>query len=137
MMTRLGFLTLVLVVAFLAGCGDSGPPKVQVKGKITYAGGDWPKPAVLDFVMLKPAEGMPNQTTSAEIKADGNFDVKLIPAEYAINITCWEVEMQPDNPQSGKSYIPDAYLRGDKRPKVSVPLGTKAPITVNFDIPKQ
>jgi hypothetical protein len=44
--------------------------------------------------------------------------------------------MQPDNPQSGKSYIPDAYLKGEKRPKVSVPLGTKDPITVNFDIPK-
>jgi hypothetical protein len=136
MTTRLAILFLVFIGAMAIGCGESGPPRVPVKGKITYAGGDWPKPALLDFVMLEPAEGMPNQTTSTEIKPDGNFDVQLIPGEYAINITCWEVEMKPDNPQSGKSYIPDAYLRGDKRPKISVPLGTKTPITVNFDIPK-
>jgi hypothetical protein len=137
MMTRLAIMSLVFVGALSIGCGESGPPRVPVKGKITYAGGDWPKPAMVDFVAEKPAEGMPSLPTSVEVKDDGKFQTELVPGEYVINITCWEVEMQPDNPSSGRSYIPAKYHQpGPDRLKVSVPLGSKGPIEVNYDIAK-
>jgi hypothetical protein len=107
-----------------------------VKGKITFGGGDWPKPATLDFVATKAAPGMPSLPTSVVVQADGKFQVQLVPGEYVVNITCMEVEMQPDNPSTGKSYIPDRFRTGADRPKVDVPLGSKGPIEVSWDIPK-
>lgn len=137
MTTRLGYLICLTLIAVLAGCADSGPPRVPVRGQITFAGGQWPKPAMVDFVAEKPAEGMPNLPTSVELKGDGKFATELVPGEYVINITCWEVEMQPDNPSSGKSYIPAKYHQeGPDRMKVAVPLGSKGPIEVKYDIVK-
>jgi hypothetical protein len=141
-MTSRPFLLLASLTAllpFLVSCAKSGPPRIPVKGKITYAGGDWPKPAMVDFAAIKPAEGMPNQGASTEIKGDGQFAVELVPGEYAINITCWEVEMQPDNPNSGKSYIPKRYQQTGHadRLTVNVPLGAKDPVTFNVDIAKE
>src|SRR5262245_53434542 len=134
--SRVALLFLASAALLLSACGPSGPPKIKVNGKITFGGGDWPKPATLDFTALKTAEGMPNLPQSVVVQGDGKFTVDLVPGEYVVNTTCWEVEMTPDNPNSGKSYIPKAFREGDQRPKVSVPLGAKGPIEVNWDIPK-
>jgi hypothetical protein len=129
-------LGVTVLLGLLAGCGSSGIPTVPVKGQVTFGGGDWPKPATLDFTATEPAAGMPNTPASAVVQGDGKFEVKLVPGEYVVNITCWEVEMQPDNPSTGKSYVPDRYGTGADRQKISVPLNSK-PIEVKWDIPKK
>jgi hypothetical protein len=139
MMTRVHLsVSLFLFALVSAGCGDAGPPRVPVNGQITYAGGNWPKPATLDFTAEKPAEGMPNLPESVEIKPDGKFETRLVPGEYVINITCWEIEPAPDDPSKAKSYVPEKYHKtgSPERLRVSVPLGSKGPIEVDYDIVK-
>lgn len=126
---------VAVLLCVISGCGGGGVPTVPVKGQITFGGGDWPKPATLDFTATQPAAGMPNTPASAVVQGDGKFEVKLVPGEYVVNVTCWEVEMQPDNPSTAKSFIPDRYRIGADRPKISVPIGSK-PIEVKWDIPK-
>lgn len=133
---RMLLLGVAMLLGLLAGCGSGGIPTVPVKGQVTFGGGDWPKPATLDFTATQPAEGMPNTPASAVVQGDGKFEVKLVPGEYVVNVTCWEVEMQPDNPATGKSYIPARYGTGADRQKISVPLGSNKPIEVKWDIPK-
>jgi hypothetical protein len=131
-----GLCLLATALCLLSGCGDPGIPRVPVKGKITFGGGDWPKPATLNFVALQAAEGMPNLPASVVVQGDGSFKVDLVPGNYVVNIECWEVEMSPDNPNSGKSFIPPRFRTGSDRPKVDVPLGSKGPIEVNWNIEK-
>jgi len=127
---------LVLACFALAGCGPSGPPEIPVKGKVTFGGGAWPKPATLDFTAVQPAAGMPNKPATAVIEGEGNYSVKLVPGQYVVNVSCWEVEPQPDNPTKAKSYIPDRYATGADRQKLEVPLDAKGPIELSWDIPK-
>ncbi len=113
----LSALLLAGFICSLASCGPPGIPTVPVKGKITFGGGEWPKPATLDFAMVQSAAGMPNTPASVVVQADGAFNIKLVPGQYVVNLTCQEIEMQPDNPNSGKSFIPDRYRIGADRPK--------------------
>lgn len=132
----LNWCCLAAVLCTFTACGPSGPPEIPVKGKVTFGGGVWPKPATLDFATVTPAAGMPSKPASVVIDGDGTYQVKLIPGEYVVNVTCWEVEMQPDNPSTAKSYIPARFATGADRQKVNVPLDAKGPIELSWDIPK-
>ena len=130
------WLGLCCLLSLFTACGGSGIPEVPVKGKVTFGGGRWPKPATLDFTAVQPAEGMPNKPASVVVEGDGAFEVKLVPGQYVVNVTCWEVEMQPDNPTTAKSYIPARFATGAERQKIDVPLNAKGPIELSWDIPK-
>ena len=134
---RLGFaLLLSLGLASIVACGPSGPSEIPVKGKVTFGGGAWPKPPTLDFAAVKPAAGMPNKPATAVADLEGNYSVKLVPGEYVVNITCWEVEPAPDDPTKQKSYVPKRFNEAERQ-KIEVPLEGKKTIEVNWDVPKQ
>lgn len=130
------WLCMAAILCTITACGKSGPPEIPVKGKVTFGGGAWPKPATLDFAPVTPAEGMPSRPATVVIEGDGTYEVKLIPGQYVVNVSCNEVEPQPDNPSTMKSYIPDRFRIGEDRQKIDVPLDAKGTIELSWDIPK-
>lgn len=66
-MIRATHCALAAALVFLAGCGDSGPKLVQVRGKVTYNGNPVPRGTVI----FTPAAGGPPAT--GEIGPDGSF----------------------------------------------------------------
>jgi hypothetical protein len=67
------FSGLVLLVVALAGCGDGGPPRYHVQGKITLAG--QPVPAGQIFFDPDLAKGVDGPSGFAMIK-NGAFDTR-------------------------------------------------------------
>lgn len=47
---RVRYAGLALILALAAGCGDPGPPKGTVKGKLTFGGAAPPEPVLITFV---------------------------------------------------------------------------------------
>ncbi len=98
---------------FAGGCGSKTPEMVPVRGRVTFKGGDWPKPGIVDFTPYKPAVGCLAKPGSGHFGADGSFVVKsgefegLVPGEYRIAVVCWE--KRPTDKAPGKSYIPAAF----------------------------
>jgi hypothetical protein len=98
----------------LVGCGGSKLDTVTVTGRVTYGGGDWPKPGTIDFTPKEAAKGNLHPGT-AQFGTDGHFTVKsgqasgLVPGTYAIRIDCWETPPSMENPSAGKSYVPEKY----------------------------
>jgi hypothetical protein len=135
----LGALMVAIIVCSLIGCGEKGPGLIPVTGKVTYGGGDWPKPGNINFNPVEPAEGFPRLNGTAEFATDGSFTVKssgdkmgLVPGKYMIALECWEEmrSMETNNP--GKSYIPDGYQ--PEQVEISVGESKKE---VTFDVPKK
>jgi BON domain len=105
--------TIVLIVGFLlAGCGQSGPPRVAThptKGSVTYQG----QPAAGAFLALHP-KGEPKSeapTPTAIVQADGTFAVSTydsgdgVPAgDYVVTIQ-WRKAVK-----SGNDYLPGPNL---------------------------
>ena len=132
---RCGMAGVAAVLCLLVSCGPAGIPRVPVRGKITFDGGDWPKPPIFDCAPLKGARGLPATHGSAWVGQNGEFKVDLVPGTYVVNITCWEVEPAPDDYSRAKSYVPKRFENGDAKPKVEVPVGSKG-VDFTFDIPK-
>lgn len=132
---RSGLFLLAAAFCCFTSCGPAGIPRVPVKGKITYGGGDWPKPPIFDFAPLQAAPGLPATPGTAAVEPNGEFKVDLVPGTYVVNITCWEIEPAPDDPSRAKSYVPKRFEEADAKPKVEVPVGSKG-VDFTFDIPK-
>jgi hypothetical protein len=104
------FLLITSSLLLSVGCGRDIPEMVPVSGRVTLAGGAWPKPGVITFAPLKPAEGFPGRPGVAHFDTDGHFVAKtgqyegLIPGEYRISVSCWEVV--PTGSNDGKGYLP-------------------------------
>lgn len=130
----------VAVVLLLVGCAESGPGLVPVTGKITYGGGDWPKPGYINFNPIEPAQGYPALNGSAELRTDGTFEVTstgnkkgLVPGKYSISLECWDEMPNPEAtpPSVGKSYVPDGFTP----PTLEISVG-EASKQLTFDVPK-
>lgn len=140
-------LTLLACLASLGlfpgvGCHRSGVSTVPVHGKITLAGGPWPRPGVLRFLHVQAAPGMPLRPTLVPFDANGSFRARsyndidgLIPGKYQISVDCWEVPPKMDSPVPPKSAVPVKY----QSPATSGLEVTVEPnqrnIELNFDIP--
>jgi len=128
---------------WLGGCGGPGVETVTVRGRITYGGGDWPKPGTAYFTPADPAPGMPLRPAPGNFDTSGNLSVvgvsckkDLVPGKYKIGIECWEVEPSMENPQAAKSYVPPKYQSPQTSGlEVTVQPGQRY-VDVNFDIPK-
>jgi hypothetical protein len=98
----------------LAGCGGSKLDTVTVTGRVTYGGGDWPKPGNIDFTPKEAAKGNLHPG-SGSFGTDGRFSVKsgqasgLVPGTYGVRIECWETPPSMENPSAAKSYVPEKY----------------------------
>jgi hypothetical protein len=108
---------IVVVLASLAGCGKHTVPTVPVTGRITYAGGQWPKPGILYFTPSEAFDDLPCRPGTASFGADGKFRATafanrdgLIPGSYRLHVECWEYppSMDPKAP-AAKSYIPSTF----------------------------
>lgn len=126
------------------GCGRGELEVVPVRGKVTFGGGEWPKPGVLYFTIDQAAEGLPGRPGVGHFGTDGNFTVTtftegdgLIPGQYKIGVECWEVAPTMGGSGPPKMYVPARYqnaLTSDL--KLTVESGQRV-VEVNFDIPKQ
>ena len=114
-------LLLAACCLLVAGCGGPTLETVPVTGRITYGGGDWPKPGTIDFTPVKAAEGRKLHPGYGKFDTNGSFTVKtadkkgLVPGTYAVRVECYEVEPSMDKPGQEKSYVPDKY----RNPKTS------------------
>jgi hypothetical protein len=127
----------------VGGCGRSGPEVVPVKGTITFGGGPWPKPGVVNFVVETPAPGLPSRPTMGLFDTDGSLTVTtytkgdgLVPGKYKIGVECWEVRPTMGGPPP-ISYVPKRYGSSETSGlTVSVDPGQKV-VTLNLDVPKK
>lgn len=131
----------LVLLAGLVGCGQEGPERVLVSGRVTYGGGDWPKAGVIYFTPLENAPGMTLHPGLGYFDTDGDFEAQtfgpgdgLVPGKYRVRVECWEVEPSPD-PKHGppKSYVPDKYTL----PDLAIAPGTSGPLTPAYDVPKK
>jgi hypothetical protein len=142
-------LSLLAVVTgafalFAAGCGRTGPEVVPVVGTITFGGGSWPKPGVVNFVVDTPSPGLPNRPAMGLFDASGQMTVTtykkgdgLIPGKYKIGVECWEVRPEMMSPGVEKSYVPTQYGSPSTSGfSVVVEPGQKV-VKLNLDVPKK
>ncbi len=136
-------LLLIACCLPLCGCGKSGPETVVVKGKVTLGGGPWPKPGVLYFTPVKPAEGMPSRPAPAHFDSDGNFTVTsfrkgdgLVPGTYKVGVECWEVPPSMETNVAGKSYVAEKFQSPQTSGlEITIEPGSGKQ-TPTFDVPK-
>lgn len=127
----------------IAGCGKSGPQFVPVEGQITFGGGPWPKPGIVQFHPAEGPQGQPMIPASADFTPDGNFQVTtvkpgdgLLVGKYRVTVECWEE--RPDMVSPGKNcYVPPPYRSATISPLMAeVPAGSKR-VQLKLDVPPQ
>lgn len=79
---------LLAVIALVAGCGESGPVKYEVTGKIFYQG----KPLPTGNVMFIPEQGPASATA---IRPDGSYTLKAMPGKHRVGVTAVPVVELP------------------------------------------
>ena len=141
----IGGLLLAALLVPLAGCGPAGPEVVQIRGKVTYGGGEWPTSGVLYFTPAEAAPGLPLRPASAKFDTDGSFLVTsfddgdgLVPGKYQVGVECWE---NPPSMMAGSgpvvSYVPHAFQSSKSSGlEVTVNPGDRL-VEVTFDVPKR
>ena len=127
----------------IPGCGPDRPDTVGVSGRLTYGGGDWPKPGRVFLTPLEPAEGFPRRAGKADFDTDGRFrvgtwedDDGLMPGTYRVSIECWRKPPSMGNPDA-LSYVPLELRIASRSPweiKVAV---DGAPVEIERDVPKR
>jgi hypothetical protein len=136
---RLAILALSGCIA-LGGCHSGGiPGLVSVRGKLTYAGGAWPRKGEILFSQTNKVGTGPVLPAMAHINDDGTFVVQtfdamgMTPGEYTAIIRCWLDA--PGEGRKGKSAIPQRF--GSPQTSglnVTVPENS-GPINLDWDIP--
>jgi len=68
------------IVFFLSGCGDSGPPRGKVTGKVTYADGSIPQGgvAVIRFEVAPNSKTELRKAADSDIQPDGSYDISTL-----------------------------------------------------------
>ena len=130
-----------LLFLLLAGCGSGRPETVDVSGRITLGGGDWPKPGQLYFTLVKPAEGFTRRPGKATFDVDGDFKAftwkpgdGLMPGTYRVHVACWETP--PTIEGGGRSHVPEPYGAAATSPlELSLQPGQGA-VTLDWNVPK-
>ena len=137
------FLFALLLGSLFAGCGPKLPATVPVRGTITYGGGAWPKPGILYFTIVKPAEGFPGRTGTAPFDTQGRFVVKtwqnvegLMPGTYHVGIDCWEVPPTMGGPPA-VSCVPRKYRNAATSGIELVIAPGDAAKELSLDVPKE
>jgi hypothetical protein len=136
-------LVVGLWVLSLGGCNSQGLDLVPVEGRVTLAGGNWPRKGLIYFTPAEPAPGYPRRGGMADFDLDGTFSAEtfepgdgLIPGRYVVNLECWEVPPTMGGPPA-KSCIPQLYQHGTTSGfEVTVPTGEDGPLNVTFNVPR-
>ena len=113
-----GIATCCLLLAaclLVAGCGGPTLETAPISGRITYGGGDWPKPGTIDFTPVKAAEGRKLHPGYGKFDTGGRFTVKtadtkgLVPGTYSGSGRIAGKRTVVRSPGQEKSYVPDKY----------------------------
>jgi hypothetical protein len=114
---------------------------IPVHGKVTLAGGEWPKPGTVSFDPVEPAPGLPRRPGAGDFDTDGAYSVKngryegLIPGRYRIGVFCWKKE--PSHNTDGEHYVPAHFANPSRSELVlEVPPDADGPIEWNYDFPR-
>jgi len=128
-------------LCLMAGCGSDRPEMVSVRGKVTLAGGAWPKPGTLSFDPVEPAPGFPRRPGAGDFDTDGAFSARtgryegLIPGRYRIAVICWKRE--PSHEADGESYVPPRFANpSHSELELEVPPDADGPVEWNYDFPR-
>ena len=132
-----------MALCVLAGCARSGPEVVPVAGKITYAGGPWPRGGFIFFTTDEPAAGMPIRPAWATFDTDGQFQATsfspgdgLVPGRYKVYIEAWEKAPEMGAKSLPRSLVPKKYPSAKTSDlEIDVAPG-QGKITVAWDVPK-
>jgi hypothetical protein len=138
-MFKVAFALVALLVCFAAGGCDHGiPGLVSVSGKLTYAGGKWPKTGEILFSRDQGAGKV--LPAMAKINEDGTFVVMssnstgIAPGDYTAVIRCW-LEAPNERRHESKSAVPARYSSAQTSPlKLKVP-ESSPPIRLDWDVP--
>lgn len=133
-------MTAFFVVSglILCGCSPSGPDRVRVNGKITFAGGPPPEDGYITFTPSQSAEMGSRRPGGARFeKGDGSFsattvqpDDGLLPGTYDVRVECWRT-LPGDDGTPGVSHVPADFAP----PPLTVALDGPNPVEFNLDVP--
>ena len=134
-------LAITALAVASAGCGNSHPRTVTVRGRVTLDGGLWPTAGRLYFSPLEPAAGYTRHSGMAEFDTNGQFAAwtwskgdGLMPGKYKVGVECWKVAPTMGGPRE-VSYVADSHLAAAKSPiEIVVEEGKPLP-DVAWDIP--
>ena len=123
---------LPLFVGLSLGCGNSRPQTIEVRGRVTLNGGDWPGGGIVAFRPIKSAEGFIRRSGHARFDSQGTFSVStydthdgLIPGEY-------EVLIIYEEPGQGENAPPKVLIEGHDR--LIVPADGSGPVDYQYDV---
>jgi hypothetical protein len=126
-------LGVLSIAAFVAGCGESGPQKYPLAGKITYGG----RPITYGDIRFEPKEGLKNIDTVAFARfRDGQYKTEVVGGPHWVFVRdlTGDVDM-------GDSKNPDgrAMFRMEYRGEVDLPaldqVTDAKPLEKDIDIP--
>jgi hypothetical protein len=133
---RFWLTSFVIVCGAAAGCGGQDKPLVQVTGRVTYAGGEWPFPGYITFSPIDSAAS-PARPGSGPFKKDGRYVVGsykpndgLLPGTYHVSVSCIDPNDALKAPQD-LELVPKEFTTE----QLSVSAGQDA-IELNIDVPK-
>jgi hypothetical protein len=117
-------VVLAAASTLLAGCSESGPPRFEVSGTVTYEG----KPVPVGSILFQPDPAVGNEGPygSATIK-DGKFDTRLegeptIGGEQIVLIEAFDGKVEnPEYAPYGKS-IAGGYQQPHQLPQADATL---------------
>ncbi len=116
--SRTGVALLSIIGCIVIGCGTNPRPQtIQIKGKLTYDGGQWPAGGQLYLLPVQPAEGYPRRAAIAKYDVDGKFDSPtsweegdgVVPGKYRVSVECWKVKPTINGPPP-VSYVDARYV---------------------------
>ncbi len=118
-MTSFSFVRSALLTAaclVMLGCGDGGPKKYPVAGKVTFGG----KPIIYGDIRFEPKEGLNNQQTMAFSQInDGNFATEVVGGPHWVYVRDLTGDADMGNPEKpGRSMFKMEYRDGIDLPKV-------------------
>jgi hypothetical protein len=130
-------LFLAVVCLASVGCGGEAKPLVPVKGRVTYAGGDWPMTGAITFTPVASPGATPARPGGARFGPDGKFvvgsykpDDGLMPGRYSVSVSCFDPELLI--PRAQAEYVPQDY----EPDELVIEKGQDA-VELNFDVPKK
>jgi hypothetical protein len=104
------FACCFAAVAFLSGCGPSGPERIVVSGKVVYSG----EPVSEGVLRFQPIEGTKAPVSVAQINA-GQYTADglggVMPGTYQVQIRSFQPSAQPTGGMGPEptQLLPDKY----------------------------
>ena len=116
-------LTTVLSLGIVAGCGDSKPRRIAVRGNVTYHGKPLGK-GMVSFTRIGSGRRSLNRPATGELQSDGSYamrtfgqDEGVLPGEYMVTIVslAYGKRVAADRGATSFKSHPPACLRSFRR----------------------